>query len=58
MFLDGYIGLYLFCTENKIEIADYINIDIAYFQKKFIMSRPSLRVNDSDISNDNDYEKI
>ena len=58
MLVDSYIGLYLFAMENKIELSNYINIDIAYFQKKFYKSRPALRVSDEDINNDNDYNKV
>jgi Ni2+-binding GTPase involved in maturation of urease and hydrogenase len=58
MLADSIIGLYLFCMENKIDLANYINIDTAYFQKKFNMSRPSLRVIDEEFTNDNDYNKV
>ena len=58
MLADSYIGLYLFSTENKIDLANYINIDIAYFHKKLNVSRPSLRVTDEEFTNDNDYNKV
>ena len=36
MLVDAYIGLYLFSASKKIELGEYMNIDMAYIQKKFV----------------------
>lgn len=63
LLVDAFIGFYLFVTERKGDLASYLHffqVDIKYFKKKFVMSRPSLSRDENDgyQYDDNDFMKI